>query len=117
MSKNKIPKGVIPSEPGMFWELVNWLRLILHLMADERVPTFAKVLPVGTLVYLLNPVDIPGPIDDAAVVGLGLYMFVEMCPPAVVEEHREAIRQSFGAVDGVEISEDDVIDAEFQDSE
>jgi hypothetical protein len=102
-------------------EMGDYFRLIMRLMGDSRVSPILKLLPVGTLVYLINPFDIPGPLDDMGVIGLGLYMFVEMCPPAIVEEHRQALR---GVIDGtahdpevtVNKREDnpDVIDAEFR---
>ena len=40
----------------------------------------------------MNPIDIPGPIDDIAVLSLGFYLFTEMCPPDVVEEHMKNLR-------------------------
>jgi hypothetical protein len=101
-------------------EMGDYARLILRLMGDSRVSPLLKLLPVGTLVYLINPFDIPGPLDDMGVIGLGLYMFVEMCPPDIVEEHRQALR---GIVTGTTRDADvtvnrpddsDVIDAEFR---
>ncbi len=43
---------------------------------------------MGTLVYLIAPDFIPFVVDDALVVWLGTYLFVELCPPEVVEEYR-----------------------------
>lgn len=78
-------------DPGFFSNLNKQLKLILRLMADGRVNPLLKLLPVGALIYLIWPFDIPGPFDDAVVLGLGLYTFVELCPNDVVEEHRAAL--------------------------
>jgi uncharacterized membrane protein YkvA (DUF1232 family) len=73
--------------------MADYFKLVLRLMADRRVSFWLKLLPVGGLVYLINPIDIPGPLDDAGIIGLSLYLFVELCPPEVVEEHRQAIHR------------------------
>ena len=86
--KRLIPKS---DDPGFFRSLNKQLKLIMRLMADGRVHTLLKLLPVGSLIYLISPFDLPGPIDDAVVLGLGLYTFVELCPDDVVEEHRAAL--------------------------
>ena len=50
---------------------------------------FLKLLPIGSLIYLFSPLDAAIPfIDDAVIVGLGTYAFIELCPPEVVEEHQ-----------------------------
>jgi len=47
-----------------------------------------KGLPVFGLIYLLSPLDLAiGPIDDAVVIWLSLTLFVELCPPEIVQEH------------------------------
>ncbi len=113
----KEPRNIIPSDSGMFHDFVNWLKLIFHLMADSRVSPLLKLMPLGTIIYLLNPLDIPGPLDDAAVMGLGLYMFVELCPPDVVDEHRERIEKVLNAhARNIENDEDiDIIEGEIHD--
>ena len=52
-----------------------------------------KALLVLTLVYVVSPLDvipdfIPviGEMDDVAVVLSGLWLFIRLCPPAVVRE-------------------------------
>jgi len=99
-------------------DLGDYFRLVLRLMGDGRVNPLLKLLPIGTIAYLLNPIDIPGPIDDLGVITLGLYMFVEMCPPNVVEEHRQALR---GVISGSardpeedDFADEDIIDAEYR---
>ena len=99
-------------------DLGDYFRLVLRLMGDGRINPLLKLLPIGTVAYLLNPIDIPGPIDDLGVITLGLYMFVEMCPPDVVEEHRQALRGVIaGSARDLEddgFVDEDVIDAEYR---
>ena len=58
-----------------------------------------------------------GPIDDAAVVWIGTYLFVELCPPDVVSEHRTALHQMIPGEwhDPQQQPEEEIIDAEFRD--
>lgn len=84
-------------------------------MGDRRVSFFAKLIPFGALVYLVSPVDaisIPviGVVDDAAVLWLSSYIFTELCPPDVVEEHRKELASNMSSDD-----KDDVVDAETTD--
>jgi hypothetical protein len=60
-------------------------------MADRRVHPLVKLLPVGAVAYWLIPDLAPGPIDDALLMWLGAYLFVELCPPEVVREHMHAL--------------------------
>ena len=61
------------------------------------VHPLAKLLPIGAVLYLFVPDLAPGPIDDAAVIWLGSYLFVELCPPEVVQEH---VREMTSIIDG-----------------
>ncbi len=79
---------------GFFWELSARIKLILRLLADSRVNPLLKLLPIASLAYLLVPDLAPGPVDDALIIWLGAYLFVELCPPNVVEEHLKKIRTS-----------------------
>ena len=91
-------KQITPIDRGFFREIANQVKLILRLMADPRVHPLIKLLPIASLIYLVFPDFFPlNPIDDALVVGLGTYMFVELCPPEVVQEHKDALRR---VVDG-----------------
>ena len=58
-----------------------------------------KMLPIGSLAYLVIPDIAIGPIDDAAVIWLATYLFVELCPPAVVQEHLEALKATRKVMD------------------
>jgi len=98
---------------GFFKEIGLQIKLILRLMGDRRVSPLLKAIPLGTLVYLVVPDLLPAvPFDDMAVIGLGLYLFVELCPPAVVDEHRQALlKEMLGSSE----PRGDVIEGEFRD--
>ena len=87
----------------MLHELGLRLKLIVRLMRDPRVSPLLKLLPVGTLAYLIVPDLAIGPIDDAVVIWLGSVLFVELCPPEVVKEHTDALHS--------------VVDAEWRESD
>ena len=114
MANKKSDKLVVRSNNGMFRSLMLRLKLIVRLMGDNRVNPFLKLLPIGSLIYLLFPFDlisvIPGvsALDDMAIVSLGAYMFIEFCPPDVVDEHMRELTSNMDSVDGL----DDVVDAE-----
>ena len=92
---DKRPRSVIPKSGGVFHEVATRIKLIVRLMRDRRVNPLVKLLPVGALAYWLIPDMAPGPIDDALLMWLGTYLFVELCPPEVVQEHlRDADRRS-----------------------
>jgi uncharacterized membrane protein YkvA (DUF1232 family) len=93
---NNDTHNIIPSDqdPGFFRNLSSQLKLVLRLIADSRVNFLLKFLPIATIIYLIVPDFIPGPIDDAVIISLGLFTFVELCPEEVVEEHRSAIKQA-----------------------
>ncbi|MCC6299964.1 MAG: DUF1232 domain-containing protein [Anaerolineales bacterium] len=113
---DKKPSSLVPSpQGGMLRDLINRLKLIGRLMADRRVNIFLKVLPLASLAYLFWPLDaiaIPfvGVLDDAAILFVGSTLFVELCPPKVVQEH---LNELSSAVD--DDSSDDVVDAETTD--
>ena len=80
------------SNRGRLQGLLLRVRLIGRLLRDPRVPWYLKALPVGALIYLVAPDLLPlNPSDDTVVVGLGFYLFVELCPEEVVAEHLAAL--------------------------
>jgi uncharacterized membrane protein YkvA (DUF1232 family) len=89
------------ADKGFIQNLTMRIKLILRLMADSRVNFLLKLLPIGALIYLVSPIDlIPGAVipfigalDDAAVVWLGITLFVNLCPEEVVQEHMEALQK------------------------
>ena len=120
MSEKKSEKITTNRRSGFFHDLGNQFKLIFRLMGDRRVNPFLKLIPMASLVYLIFPDIVPGPIDDALIIWLSTYLFVELCPPDVVEEHRQAIE---GVVHGewrdvtntdTEIEEGDIIEGDFR---
>ncbi len=79
------------AEPGLLKNLSNQAKLVLRLLKDRRVNIFVKILPIGAFIYLLSPDFFPLILDDAGVLGVGLYLFLDLCPEDVVEEHRQVI--------------------------
>jgi hypothetical protein len=122
MDRNqKSNKTITPHQGGFFQDLTDRFRLISRLMVDSRVNPFLKILPIGTLVYALWPMDVPGPIDDVFVIWLGTTLFVQLCPPDVVEEHQ---RQLQARASGVQWNDyhsqsqnQDVIDGEYYEND
>lgn len=85
----------IPSQGSMIRDFIMRLKLIWALMKDRRVSSWLKIIPVAGLVYLVMPIDLVseialpliGELDDAAVLWLTNYVFVELCPPDIVLQH------------------------------
>ncbi len=109
---NKSGNLMVPPRGGTLSDIVNRLKLITRLLADRRVSLWLKVIPFGALVYLIWPIDaiagipIVSALDDTAILWLGSYLFVELCPPDVVKEHTKALMGETAA------AKDDVVDGE-----
>jgi hypothetical protein len=111
-------RSIIEAKGGILNDLATRIKLIIRLMADSRVHPIIKLLPIGAIVYLLFPDIAPGPIDDVAIVWLGSYLFVELCPPDVVQEHMDALAQVVpGEWRDSEKTEGEIVDAEYWDKE
>jgi hypothetical protein len=122
MSDKTNRKITFPQNRGFFQDLTLRIKLILRLLADGRVNPLLKVLPIGSLVYLVVPDIAPGPIDDAAVIWLATYLFVELCPPAVVQEHLDALKATRSVLDSYQETsqsgtQGEVIDGEIVDGD
>ena len=113
----------LANQGNFFQGISDRARLIIRLMGDKRVSPLLKLLPLGTLVYLVVPTDLIPivPLDDAAVIWLGTYLFVELCPPDVVQEHTNNIdsaRQKDMLKDDPDAPlSGDVIDGEFHEAD
>lgn len=113
MTNNK-SKKVVVSQGGVLRNVVIQTKLILRLLGDRRVSFWTKLIPFGTLIYLVSPIDIimgiPGvaALDDAAILWFGSNLFVELCPPDVVKQHMDDLQSNIDDTD-------DVIDAESTD--
>lgn len=123
MSQNQ-EKKIVKSEGGFFNELMVRIKLVIRLMGDSRVNMLYKTIPVASLIYLVLPTDLIPliPIDDALVVWLATYLFVELAPPDVVQEHMDELRRvvQIGWEDASnqpaadKPANDDIVDAEFK---
>ena len=105
----------ISTPGGIFSGISNQLKLIVRLMTDRRVSPLLKLLPLGTLAYLISPDFVPGPIDDAMVIWLGTAAFIELCPPEVVKEHLDDIQRTIPGEWKDKKNDPEVIDTEFRD--
>jgi len=115
MDEKKPSNLTVSQQGGVVRNTINQLKLIFRLMGDSRVSIFAKLIPVGALVYLISPIDaisIPviGALDDAALLWLGSYVFTELCPPAVVAEHMKELANNINVN-----PQDEIVDAEATD--
>ncbi len=108
-SNNKIS----PSSPGFFQDILLRVKLVYRLLGDKRVNPFLKLLPIGGLLYFIIPDLAIGPLDDAAVIGLASYLFIELCPDGVVEEHMRNLRLNIKSQQSDGKDSELVIDAEF----
>jgi uncharacterized membrane protein YkvA (DUF1232 family) len=105
---------LIPPQGGVIRDFMMRVKLILRLIGDRRVSIWLKIIPVAGVLYLIAPFDlIPdialpliGELDDAAVLWITNYLFIELCPPEIVQEHVRTLTGTTKA------SDDDVVDAE-----
>jgi hypothetical protein len=115
MMSDEKDRKIIPSQGGVFNDLAMRVKLILRLMKDSRVNPVLKLIPIGSMLYFLIPDLVVGPVDDVAVIWLGSYLFVELCPPDVVQEHiRELTQLVPGEWHDTIGPEEDVIEGEFR---
>jgi len=81
--------------------LVRRLRIETHAAwlaaRDPRTPWHARALGLAITAYALSPIDlipdfIPvlGLIDDALLIPAGIWLFVRLLPPGLMDEHRRA---------------------------
>ncbi|KAA0274877.1 MAG: DUF1232 domain-containing protein [Chloroflexi bacterium] len=116
MTEKKSSDIIVPQQGGVIRNLMNQLKLIFRLIGDRRVSFFAKLVPLGAFAYLLLPADLApnvvlpviGMVDDAAILWLSSYIFTELCPPEVVDEHMKALAGNMKPND----VNDDVVDGE-----
>ena len=119
MTNKKPGKVLVPPSNGMLRNFVARLKLIARLMGDRRISIFLKVIPIGALLYLISPVDllpgmvfpVIGALDDAAVLWIGSTLFVELCPPNVVNEYMQELTSNLDDDPG------DIVDAETTDAD
>lgn len=112
-----IGKQIVKSSGGGFFQDIGTrIKLIIRLIRDRRVSIFLKLLPLSTLVYLVAPDFLPFVVDDALIMWLGTYLFVELVPDAIVDEHMRALQKKLApATPTTTPGEPPVVDAEFRD--
>ncbi|HVP21125.1 MAG TPA: hypothetical protein VMS73_04625 [Anaerolineaceae bacterium] len=108
--RNKQPRRGIIEEIGLE------VNLFVSLILDRRVSILLKLIPLAGLLYLVNPIDFPGWLDDAFVVIVSLVLFFELCPRAVVEEHRDRLRRVIPGKWHDPTDNATIIDGEFRDA-
>jgi hypothetical protein len=109
-------KRRLVSEPqgDLFAAFGQNIRLIFRLMADARVSPLLKLLPAASLLYLISPLDVAIPLlDDALILWVGNSLFIELCPPGIVQEHRAALEPAGKPPQGEAIDEAEIIEAEY----
>ena len=79
---------------GVIMLIPNFLKLLGRLFRDSRVPTTEKALLVGTIIYVISPIDlipdfIPfiGEIDDLYLVSVVLLRLLARTDDNVLREH------------------------------
>jgi hypothetical protein len=117
MSDKNERKITLPQNKGFIQDLTLRIKLILRLLGDGRVNPLLKLLPIGSLIYLVVPDIAPGPVDDAAVIWLATYLFVELCPPDVVQEHLDALNATRKVMDNYEETSQSGVQGEVIDGE
>ena len=104
--------------------VIQEIQFAWQLFMDNRVPTYAKVLPALLVVlYFIFPLDlIPDPIlglgqlDDLAVLLLGLALFRALVPDHIVKEYargKDNVRQDTNKTT-TKSGDEDFIDAEYR---
>jgi hypothetical protein len=109
MAEKKPKQIMVPQGGGTIHDLVMRLKLIVRLMGDKRVSPYLKLLPIASLVYLVSPGV--SALDDMAIVSLGAYLFVEFCPPDVVQEHMKKLTGNTN----ITVDDGDIVDGQATD--
>ncbi|MGH9837802.1 MAG: YkvA family protein [Blastocatellia bacterium] len=72
----------------------NFLKLLVRLFKDSRVPTTEKALVAGAIVYVISPIDVipdlipfVGQVDDVYLVSLTLLRLLSRSGDDVLREH------------------------------
>ena len=117
MSNERKPV-ISPQNVGAVTQMLRTLRLVWRLLADSRVPIFPKLIILAAAIYVISPVDlIPdlilglGQLDDLGVAMLAIGVFIQLCPPALVDEHRRAIAAESGGT--TKPPDDETIEGSF----
>lgn len=99
----------------------DYFKLVWALWTDPRISPLLKLLPLGSIIYFLSPLDIAIPVlDDLGLFWLLTNLFIELSPEEIVEEHRQRITNTiyreWKDADDEQINQEDIQDAEFTES-
>lgn len=102
------------TDPSVLIEIWRSMQLVWRLMLDPRVPVLPKLIVPLVALYVLSPLDVipdvllvVGQLDDIALLFFGTKLFINLCPPDVVMEHRAALG-------GGKIASDDYVDGSYR---
>ncbi len=112
-------KPIAPrSRWGSIGDVIRNLRVSWRLFKDRRVPIWLKGIPILALVYLIWPFDFLtdfapglGQVDDLTLILLSLVLFIGLCPPQLVAEHRGQTKALTKVPD---MPDEEVIDTTFR---
>ncbi len=107
-----------PQPFAVLAQLIQTLQLVWRLLFDPRVPVLPKLIIPAAVLYVLSPIDlIPdlilglGQIDDFAIIFFGIQLFIDLCPPQIVAEHRRIIA---GMVHETDTPSEDVVEGTYR---
>jgi len=76
-------------------------RLYFKLFRDPRTPIISKIIMIGTLIYLISPIDIipdfipfMGLVDELIVIPLLFYFALKFIPKDVIDDNRRKISKN-----------------------
>lgn len=79
--------------------------VLCRVAADTRVPWLARIVAIGSALYLLSPIDlifdklpVIGYLDDIVVVGIGFAIAKSLVLPAIIAEYHAQARCKFPRV-------------------
>jgi len=113
---NPPPRKINPRSGNFFEELAMRIKLFFLLLRDRRVNILVKSIPFLALIYIISPLDfIPlNPLDDTGIALLSVYLFIELCPDKVVEEHLNKMHRVISGEWRDPEKTDEPIDARFK---
>ena len=121
---SKLPsQAQVREKVGHAGNLLAQARLFWHLLKDQRVPGWVKLIPLAGAAYLIWPIDIIsdlvpglGQLDDLGVLLLSFKFFIDLSPVEVVREHLGRVTGRRRASEaGAEMpTSDDYIDAPYR---
>ena len=118
MAEHNNSKKVTTVDGNFLKDMILRVKLITRLMGDRRVNGLVKLLPWASLIYLISPIDfisgalmpVIGAADDVAIMWFGVTLFLELCPPHVVDEHLAALTGKTVSTDDGDVVDGEVID-------